>query len=43
MNAPLAKAVGVPTEVTSLVAGRSLAGRGERLPVVYPATGERVS
>lgn len=43
MNAPLAKAAGVPTEVTSLVAGRSLAGRGERLPVVYPATGELVS
>ena len=43
MNAPVQRPEGVPTEITSLVGGRSLPARGPRLPVIYPATGQRVS
>jgi 5-carboxymethyl-2-hydroxymuconic-semialdehyde dehydrogenase/aminomuconate-semialdehyde/2-hydroxymuconate-6-semialdehyde dehydrogenase len=32
-----------PAEITSFIAGRSVAAAGELLPVHYPATGEKVS
>jgi acyl-CoA reductase-like NAD-dependent aldehyde dehydrogenase len=36
-------ALSAPAEITSFIGGSSVAARGARLPVVYPATGRQVS
>lgn len=43
MNAPHPTFAGVPTEITSFIAGQRVAASGHRLPVINPATGARIA
>ena len=42
MNAPASLPIAAPAETHALIGGKSVAGGGARLPVLYPATGAQV-